>query len=72
MKKEGLKQGVIDFMVKAASDGKLLQGFYNVEDAKGLQGFAEDNGFAIDADDCDKLIRGRKDIRAAMGDRKCY
>jgi len=73
MKKEALKEGVIDFMVKAAKESsELLTGFKNANTPEDLQRFADEKGFAISGDDCDKLIKGKKDIEKALGDRKCY
>jgi hypothetical protein len=72
MKKEGLKKGVIDFMVEAAREGGLLQGFKEAKTPEELQRFAEGREFAISGDDCKKLIGGKNDILGALGDRKCY
>jgi len=72
MKKQGLKGGVIDFMVRAAKDSELLTRFKGMETPEELQKFADEKGFAISGTDCEKLIKGREDIRDALGDRKCY
>ena len=72
MKKKGLKGGVIDFMVEAATQSELLIRFKKMKTPEELQKFADEKGFAISGADCEKLIKGQKDIEVALGDRKCY
>ena len=72
MNRQGLKGGVIDFMVQAATDSNLLKGFKNAKTPEDLQRFADENEFAISGDDCEKLIKGKNKIEDALGPLKCY
>jgi hypothetical protein len=72
MKRQELKGGVIDFIVQAATDEKLLTGFKGMKSPEELQKFAAEKGFAISGTDCEKLIEGQNAIKEALGTMKCY
>jgi|GEM_PF-1952031 len=53
------EKNFIDFILDTENDEKLLADFLKYKTSRGLYNFFQGNGYAIDMEDCEKLITAK-------------